>query len=76
MDSEVLVLPKHKLANREKTTFLLSFRFFQNIVGYGKRTFIEYRNLTVPGRKSRLKVLGQDSFLSWIGEQLHLILPL
>ena len=60
----------------EKTTFLLSFRFFQDIVGYGQRSFIEYRNLTVPGRKSRSKVLGQDSFLSWIGERLHLILPL
>jgi hypothetical protein len=60
----------------EKTTFLLSFRFFQNIVGYEQRSFIEYRNLTVPGRKSRSKVLEQDSFLSWIGEQLHLILPL
>lgn len=75
MDSEVLVLPKHKLANR-KNYIPFVIPFFQNIVGYEQRSFIEYRNLTVQGRKSQLKVLEQDSFLSWIGERLHLILPL
>lgn len=75
MDSEVLVLPKHKLANR-KNYIPFVIPFFQNIVGYEQRSFIEYRNLTVQGRKSQLKVLEQDSFLSWIGEWLHLILPL